>query len=253
VARSLPFLVGLVLVAGLWSLAAYEWLWIPESSVPVLLLGLVWALAQALIAAAVLAGTALAAARAASEGAGTLALRSLLGFRKLAPSLLMLIVSGLLTLFFASLFAWINGHAIEVASYLTFRSQKPVSHLLIEKIFGVVEGLLWVVIAGFLLSFLLTLLHAGWQQARRPATARRLLASCCFKASFLTSLLSVAVFGGLAYLLANWHPKVSPGLWDYTQMVVRLGVGLVLLVTGWLFWLLSLARLNLLPEESSPS
>jgi len=59
-------------------------------------------------------------------------------------------------------FAWINVHSIEVASFLTFYSGKPVSHVLIENIYDVIEGLLWVVIGGFLLSFVVDTASGGW-------------------------------------------------------------------------------------------
>jgi hypothetical protein len=62
----------------------------------------------------------------------------------------------------------------------------------------------------------------------------------------------VAVFGGLAYELANWHPIFPPEFWDYTQVIIRWFFVLILLAAGWSFWLLSLAGL-LIPRPSTPS
>jgi len=139
-------------------------------------------------------------------------------------------------------FAWINVHSIEVASFLTFYSGKPVSHVLIENIYDVIEGLLWVVIGGFLLSFYIAYLRVGWRDARRQTG--KFLAGCTFRTPFLTSLVSVVVFGGIASELANWHPMAPPGFWDYTQIVLRFTVVLILISVGVLFWSPSLARLQ---------
>ena len=78
-----------------------------------------------------------------------------------------------------------------------------------------------------------------------------MLAACTFRTPFLTSLLSVAVFGGLAYKLAHWHPIVPPGFWDYTQVIVRFSLALLILAAGVLFWLLAFARLNLQLQDPS--
>ena len=67
-----------------------------------------------------------------------------------------------------------------------------------------------------------------------------------------TSLLSLVIFGGLAWLFAAWPPKVAVGFWDYAQMLIRMGISLVLIIVGWLFWMLSLARLSSPPAETSP-
>lgn len=252
-ARSPAPLLALVALAALWGLAAYEWLWMPESSVWVLLLSLVWALVQILVAVAVVTGTATSVSQAAIDGAQRLPLRAFVGFRRrqLVHSLLIVVVSFFLALLIARIFAWVNHHSIEVASFLTFHSRKPVSHLVVEKIYRVLEGLLWIVMGGFLLSFLITGLNVGWQAARKQCG--RVLANCCYKTSFLTGLLSVAVFGGLSHLLAYWRPNFPVGFWDYSQLLVRITVVLILLASGWLFWLLSLARLNLPSSGSSPT
>lgn len=252
-ARSPALLLSLAALVALWCWAGYEWLWIPESSSLVLLLSGAWAIAQVLVAVAVIAGIATSAAQAAASGDRRLPLRSFWGFhrRQFVHSLLLVVVSLILVTLIAELFAWVNRHSIEVASFLTFHSQKPVSHVVIEKICAVVESLIWIALAGFLLTLLIVILRGSWQQVRKQCG--RILASCCFKTSFFSGLLSVAVFGGLSYLLSNWHPKVPPGFWDHTQMVVRLGLALMLIVVGGLFWMLSLARLTPPTDDSPPS
>ena len=248
VARSYRTVVGLAALIAIWSFAAYKWLGLGESSVLLLILALIWAIVQLLAAVAILGGVFSAAAT--TEGP-YLPIRSLwTGNRKtLLNTLGVCLASVALVWLCSAVFAWINAHSIEVASFLTFRSQRPVSHVRIEKIYSVVEALWWIVFSGFLLSFLLALLRSGWRGAGKQT--RNLLAGCAFRTLFLASLLSVVVFGGIAYELANWHPRVTPGFWDYTQMVARISLVLILISTGVLFWSLSLARLQA-PKQDSP-
>jgi magnesium-transporting ATPase (P-type) len=252
VARSPRLVLALAAVAALWGLGAYKWLWLPESSGLLLLVALVWGLAQVLVLVGVLTGAATSAGEAAAASATHLGLRSFVGFnrRQFARCLVMVTASGLLALALAALFGRCNEYTLEVASFLTFHSEKPVSPVTVAKVFWVIQTFLWIVIWGFLLSFLIVLLRTGWREAKRQSA--HLIANCCWRSSFLTSLLSVVVFGGLAYLLASWHPKVSAGFWDYAQLLLRMGGALLLLVFGWLFWMLSLARLSL-PTAEGPS
>jgi hypothetical protein len=251
VARSPGVVLALAALVFLWSFGAYQWLWLPESSGLLLLVALVWGLAQVAVLVGVFTGATASAGEAAATSVTRLELRSFAGFnrRQFARCLVMAAASGLLVLVLEAVFAGIDERALEVASFLTFHSEKAVSPITVEKVFWVIQMFLWIVIWGFLLSFLIVLLRVGWREARRQAA--RLLANCCWRSSFLTSLLSVVVFGGLAYLLAMWHPKVSAGFWDYAQMLLRMGGALCLLVFGWLFWMLSLAKLSLPPSEDS--
>jgi hypothetical protein len=252
-ARSPGVVLALAALAFLWSFGAYQWLWLAESSGFLLLVALVWGLAQVAVLVGVLTGATASAAEAAAASPTHLGLRGFLGFnrRQFARCAVVVIVGAFLVLLLLELFSRSDDYALEVASFLTFHAEKAVSPVSVEKVFWVIQTLLWIVIWGFLLSFLIVLLRVGWREARRQAA--RLLANCCWRSSFLTSLLSVAVFGSLAYLLASWHPKVSAGFWDYAQMLLRMGGALCLLVFGWLFWMLSLARLSLPPAESPPS
>ncbi len=239
-----PAVLCLAALAALWAYAAYQWLWLPESSAFMLLLALVWALVQILVAASVAAGTAVDAAEAASTEEQPL--KRLYGLtckgKLIGQTILMLVVTTPLALLLALLFHWVNAHALEVASFLTFHASKPVSYHLLEKTFSWLEAIAWTAISGFLLSVLRVGLRAGWKEAWRRGG--RTLVHCCFRGSFLTSLVSVGVFGGLALLLATWHLKAPPGRWDYLQLVVRMGLALIVLAAGWLFWALSLARLR---------
>lgn len=250
-ARSCWTFLALAVLIALWAVGAYEWLGLPESSGLLLILALIWAIVQLLVAVAIIAGSASGAAEVAAADGRKLPLRSLWvkNRKSLLRTLIVCLVSFVLVLFVGGVFNWINNHSLEVASFLTFRSQKPVSHVLIEKIYWVIEMLLWVVVSGLLLSFLTTLVGGGWAEARKQEG--KLLAGCLFRTPFLTSLLSVAVFGGLAYELSNWHPVVSPGFRDYAQVIARFSLVSILLAAGWLSWLLSLARLCL-PKQDSP-
>jgi hypothetical protein len=251
VARSYRTVVLLTALAALWAYAAYQWLGLPESSVLMLILALVWAIVQILAALVILGGTVAGAADAADMEGPELPLSLLLrkGMKKVVTTLIFCLLGLAVVWFFSAVFDWINQHAVEVASFLTFHSQKPVSHVMIEEIYSEIELLLWIVICGFLLSFFIALLRGGWREAGNQRW--KLLAGCAFRTPFLTSLLSVAVFGGIAYQLVNWHPEVPPGFWDYAQMILRFSLALICLSSGVLFWSLSLARLQV-PKQEPP-
>jgi hypothetical protein len=245
ISRSPFVLGGLSVLVALWLYGAYRWLWFPmESAGHLFVFGIVWGLVQVVVLSGLLAGTAESAGDAAATGATFLCTRKVAGFsrRQLVRSIGFVVVASLLVLAVRHLFDRLDHFALEVASFLTFQSEKPVSPETIGNLFWVVETLLWIVVLGFLLSFLLELTRRCWREALRAAP--RLFASACWRMPFLTTLLSLLVFGGLAYLLTIWHPKVPPGFLDYAQVVVRSGVALALAVAGWLFWMLSLARLT---------
>jgi hypothetical protein len=206
---------------------------------------------QVFAAAVIAGGTVAGAAEAAATEDRSFALRWLwtMGRKTVLTVLIFGLVSLVLGWLCGAFFGWINGHSMEVASFLTFHFQKPVSYVPIENIYNVIEGLLWIVFSGFLLSFFIALLRGGWRGAGKQRW--KLLSGCAFRTPFLTNLLSVAGFGGLAYELANWHPVVPPGFWDYTQMTVRFSLALILISAGVLFWSLSLARLQIPDRDSS--
>jgi hypothetical protein len=252
VARSPLPVLALAAVAGLWGLAAYQWLWIPESSLLMLATTLVWAILLVVAGIVLLAGTAAGAAQAVSARDQRLSLRAFwkLGGRDFALTLLLVLAGLALVVLLAGIFGWVNRHSIEVASFLTFHSAKPVSHVVIEKIYGVIEALIWIATAGLLLNSLISLLSVGWGETRKQWKA--ILASCCYKRAFLASLVNVVVFGGVAGRIAIWHPDMPVGFWDYAQTATRFGVVLILLVAGWLAWILSLARLSR-PSPKEPA
>jgi hypothetical protein len=251
VARSYWTVLALAALIALWNWAAYEWLGLPESSLWLLILAVLWAVVQLLAVVVIMGGCISGATEVAATDGVKLPIRAL--WLKDRPKLLNTIAvclgSLIAVLLWQAVFAWINNHSIEVASYLTFHVEKPVSHVIIERIFVVIEGLLWIALSGFLLSFLITLLRNGWAGTLKQIW--KLLAGCLYRTQFLTSLLSVVVFSGAAYLLVNWHPRVSVGFWDYTQVVTRFSLALVLRVAGGLFWVLSLARLYF-PKQDPP-
>ncbi len=250
VARSPLVVVALAAIAALWSYGAYQWLWLPESSALLLILALLWAVIQIGVALGVVAGTAASTSDAAAGATTHLSLRSLIGLtrRQYARALGSVVLAGILVLLLHGLFAIADERALEVASFLTFHSEKAVSPVTVGKVFWVIEWLVWIAAWGFFLSLFLIVHSAGWAEARRRAA--RTLKDCCWRAPFFTSLVSLVVFGSLAWLLSTWHPKAPVGFWDYAQMLFRMGVSLVLIITGWLFWMLSLARLSLPPPEN---
>ena len=251
VARSYRTVVVLAALIALWVFLVYEWLGLPESSALLLILALLWVLVQLLATVVILGATVSGAADAADTDRWNLPLRSLwtLGRKQMVSTLMFTILSFVLVWLCLAVFGWINGHSVEVASFLTFHLQKPVSYMLIDQAFRAIELILWAVVGGFLLSLFITLLRGGWGAAGKQSW--KLLAGCAYRAPFLASLLSVVVFGGIAYELASWHPKAAAGFWDYTQMIVRFSLALILISAGGLFWSLSLARLTL--PNSKPS
>lgn len=237
--------LALAVLVAVWGLAAYRWLWLPESSALILLLSLLWALAQIAIALSVLAAGAARAAEAASVGAvpagglGVITIEQKL----MARTTLLVAAATVLFLPLTKVVSWVNVHTLEVASFLSFHFQKPVSHVVISEIFWSIEALIGMALAGCFVTFLILLLRSDWRGAWRQRGP--ILAGCCWRSGFFTTLLSVVFFGGPSYLLMTWHPIVVPGFWDYAQLILRMGGALNLLVLGWLFWLLSLARLSL--------
>ncbi len=250
VARSYRTVVVLAAFIALWALAAYEWLGLPaESSALLMILSFIWAIVQLLAAAFVVWGTIAGAVETAATEGRSLPLRWLwtMGRYRFPTALIFGLMSLVLVWLCGVIFGWINAHSVEVASFLTFHSGKPVSHVRIEKIYDFIEWLWWTVFSGFLLSFFIALWREGWRAAGRQTI--KLLAGCAFRTPFLTNLLSVVVFGGIAYELANWHPVVPAGFWDYTQMVVRFSFVLLLISAGALFWSLSLAGLQVFKQD----
>ncbi|HXW14432.1 MAG TPA: hypothetical protein VEN79_07965 [Terriglobia bacterium] len=252
VAHSYRTVMVLAALIAVWALAAYEWLGLPaESSGLMMILAFLWAIVQLLAAAAMVGGTLTGATEAAATEGRSFPLRALwrMGWKTVVTALVFGLASLMIVLLCSAVFDWLNAHSVEVASFLTFHSGRPVSHMRIEKIYNVLEGLWWMVFGGFLLSFFITLLRMGWRGAGKQTG--KLLAGCAFRTPFLTNLLSVVVFGGIAYELANWHPRLPAGFWDYTQMVVRFSLILILISAGALFWSLSLAGMQIPKQESS--
>jgi hypothetical protein len=252
VARSYRTVVVLAALIALWGFAAYEWLGMPaESSALLMILSFIWAIAQLLAAAVIVGGTLAGAGETAAAEDGRIPLRSLwtLGRKKFLATLVFCLASLVLVWICNAGFDWVNAYSVEVASFLTFHSEKPVSHVLIGNIYNGIEWLLMIIVSGFLLSFFIVMLGVGWRGAGKQSA--KMLAACAFRIPFLTSLLSVLVFGGLAYGLTKWHPVVPPGFWDYTQVIVRFSLALFIISSGVLFWSLSLARLHDLRQDSS--
>jgi hypothetical protein len=237
-ARSPVYVLALAAIAGLCGWAGYEWLWLPESSWFVLAIALVWILALAVLVVAAVSGTAWTAAAAASRNEQSLSVRTILRLARLRSTgpLVLAALVGFVVL--AALFGWINDHSLSVASFLTFRSQQAVSYKLIGGIFWAVEALIWIIVAGASMQWLILA-----SNPRSPATASVSSRPARFSFTiFVTGILAAGVFGGAAWLLAIWRPLVQSGLWDYVQLIVRVVVALIALTLGWLFWALSLAR-----------
>lgn len=255
VARSYRTTILLAVLMALWGLGAYELLGIPaESSVLLMGVALIWALAQLLAASLVTGGTVAGAGVAAAGGENRFPIQAVwtLGRKKMMATLVFGLVSLAVVWICCSAFDWVNDHSLEVASFLTFHLQKPVDQEVLEsRIFDVIEWFLWVMVSGFLLSYLTVMLHEGWRAARKRTG--KLLAGSIYRLPFLTGAVSILVFGGLARMLANWRPLVPPGFWDYTQVVVRFSAVLFVIAAGVMFWFLSLARLLLTPTDSSPA
>jgi hypothetical protein len=253
VLRSYRAILALAVVLALWGVGAYEWLGLPESSGLMLVLALIWGIAQLLVVLIIVGGTVGGAANISSHGGGKIPISALWAVdrRSLGSTLIFCLASLLFAGLIRSGFGWVGKHSVEVASFLTFHLQKAVSHAAIEKIYEVVEGLLWIIVNGFLISLFVVFMRCGWREAGKQKW--RLLGECILGGRFLASVVSLVLFGGIALELANRRPTVPPGLWDYAQTIVRLSLALIIVSVGVLFWVLSLSRLqaHLLPPSAN--
>jgi hypothetical protein len=251
IARSPLVLLALSALVAAEFYGAYRWLYFPmESAIYLMLIGFLWAVLECFIVVAFLTVTAGAVQDAVESGADSLTVHQLIRLRRtewLRTAAFVAFASALMG-GIHYLFWWLEGYSLEVASFLTFRSEKPVAPDTIDGVFEWIENVLLLVVAGFLIAFLLTLIRHGWREAVRAAP--RLLANACWRVHFLTGLVSVLVFGGLAYLLVTWHLAAPSGFLDFSQVIFRNGLALILAVGGWLFWLLSIARLSF-PDSGS--
>ncbi len=243
VARSPQAVAALTVVLAAVLYAAYRWLYFPmESAVYLMALGSLWALILFGVLATWMAVSVAAISDASAADARRIEWRSLVRFNRSERlrAAGFLILACLVVAAAWSLFAWIDSYSLEVASWFTFKSEKPMAQESVEAVLVWIERILWVAILGFLVSFLIALQREGWRGAFRLIP--RLIANCCWRSSFLTSLVSLLVFGGVAYGLVTWHPKVTPGYMDFAQVIVRNAVALAVAVAGWAFWVLSLTR-----------
>jgi len=233
---------ALIVLVALWAAAGYAWLGLPESSTLILVITLVWALAQVAVAIVILSAVARSTSEAPVDDSRRLSAAALrFSGSQFARGLVWAVGVFIVVMLVARLFAWFNYHALEVASFFTLHAQKPVSQVPVRWGFQVIEAYVWLVLTGFLFSFLILLLRDG--RGTITGRVRCTLAASAWRAPLLTTLLVALIFAGGASKLAGWHPRTPPGPWDYTQMLVRLGGALVWLVVGWLLELLSLARL----------
>jgi hypothetical protein len=251
VARSYRTVVLLSIFTAVWSFAGYKWLGLAESSALLLILALFWALLQIIATLVVAGGIARGALETARASASVFRARLIWTKGRRGVGTTLLGAFFVLILFWSlnTVFYWINSHSVEVASFLTFHARKPVSHIVLEEIYAVIEGFLWIALAGFVVGFFMAVLLDGWRGAIKRAGS--LFAACIFGAGLLTSLLSAVVFGGLAYKLANWRPVVTPGVADYAQMMGRLSLALILICAGVLFVFLAFARMQSTARESN--
>jgi hypothetical protein len=239
-ARSPLYILALAAIVGLWGWAGYEWLWLSESSWFVLALALIWILALAALVIAALSGTVSSVSAAATEAEDHLSLRSVLSLHRFRSTALVVLVALLGIFLLDALFGWINHNTVSVASFLTFHFQHAVSYRVIGGIFWVMEALIWIMVAGAYMKWLI--LASNPRAPDAPSVSSRLRQSSLM--TLVTGILAVGVFGGSAWLLATWRPIVWPGAWDYVQLLIRNILALFLLTLGWLFWALSLARIT---------
>lgn len=242
---------ALAVLAALWCSLAYEWLGLPESSALMLILALAWAIAQILAGVTIVGGIVSGVVKASVAEGLDLPVSSLwrLSRKDTWNTLIFLILCALGASLCYLILGWVNGHALEVSSFLTFHLQRPVSHARIEEFFGAMEYLIWIILIGYLLSLFTTLMREGWRGVRRHQW--KLMTGSVFQSPFLASLLSAGVVGFACDKVSNWHHTVPPGFWDYFQVIGRYSFILLLISAGGCFWVLFLARLQS-PREVHP-
>ena len=166
----------------------YRWLYFPmESAVYLMVIGILWAALEVSILIWFLAVIAGAAQEAAEEGASSLKINRLIRLNRSAwmRTAGFAVVASVLVAAVYCFFWWIEGYALEVASFLTFHSEKPVAPETIDAIFAWIENILWVVVAGFLIAFLLILVRQGWRETLRAAPRSFAGARCATARPFL--------------------------------------------------------------------
>jgi hypothetical protein len=222
-----------------------------ESAVYLFVLGLIWALLSLAVVVGLIAVSIAAALDVATANARSIHPRVLLRFNRChflrVAGFMLLAIPVAVAVY--SLFEWVNSYSLEVASWLTFNTEKPVAQETAESVLGWVEWVLWVAVAGFLGGFLVTLVRNGWRVALRSSP--RLLASASWYSTFLTTLISFVIFGGIAQLLVQWNPTVTTWYLDFAQVIARSGFAVVIAVAGWIFWTLALTRFGA-PVVPSP-
>src|SRR5512137_2023474 len=170
IARSPLVLVALAVLVAAWGFGAYQWLYFPtESSGLSFVVGIIWAVVQWVVMAAFLAASVTSATHASETGETRLELRNLFGFslRQLLRCAVFVIFATLLMLLLLAVLHRVNNYSLEVASCLTFHSEKPVRPETVHNIFVVIWLLVWVAGLSFLVGFVCILVPHGWRVAAR--------------------------------------------------------------------------------------
>lgn len=253
-------LLALVNLGGLsaLALAAWGWLYLPDSSV--LLVGLSVLLALLAVAALLLLVSytflsyyrthhpmPILASVNIHPKEKSLWQRTLTGLPWLA---LWLLLFGVL----CAILSWFGGRTLDwskpVASWLTMLTQRPVSFYTVNAwLSGFVDFLQWVVLPMALLAAFAGLAGAAvWGGKRRWLRhALRLMLSPGY---WVLWLLFLAVGLWLPVKLVNWAPALEGIPAATASMVVRFGLAWLISFAGWLFFLSGLARLLKYPQQN---
>lgn len=243
-----------VLFAGLWG-----WLYLPVSSIPLVLLSVVLlvALVAALLLLMVFTYNSYYAAQhplqpISSEGihlpATPLAKRSLAA---LPATFLWFVVFGL----FCSSVTWVGAYTLDwakpVASSLTMVSQKPVSFYTVNAVFvAVLDALRWVVFPVVFFALFAGLATAVLRRGRRRLWQRNALRSLRNPLYWVGWLAFVALGLWVPAQLIGWVPVIEGIPLATASVVLRFGVAIALAIFCWTLFLSLLARLTKQPRES---
>ncbi len=248
-------LLGLpMLFGGFWG-----WLYLPVSSIPLVLLSvaLLLAVVLALLLLTVFTYNSYYVAHRPLQPVSSEGIRlpvTPLGRRSVAVLPAMLIWFVVFGLLCASI-GWVGSFTLDwakpVASSLTMVSQKPVSFYSVNAVFvGVLDAIRWLVLPLVFFASFAGLATAALRRGRRGQWQRNAMCSLRNPAYWVGWLAFLALGLWTPAKLIDWVPGIEGIPQATASMLLRFGAAIVLAILCWLVFLSLLARLTKKPRES---
>ena len=129
--------------------------------------------------------------------------------RRLGRAFQVVLAGLLLLLALRALFGWPDAYTLTMASFLTFHLRHSVSQVPIARALWIIEALIWIFFAGFVMTWLLVLSNPARPKTLRDIPGTR--ARSVGLSVFLTGLLSAVVFGGASLAAGHLAAVVQSG------------------------------------------